>query len=240
MDSKLDMALDDIISKKKGESRGGGSGRRGSRGGGGGARGRGGRGASGKSQLMHFLFLYQFKRESSMGNGRWTHDMFRGGDSGLLPPPPLMGMGTFKLNINNLDFGVTDSDIRELFQEFGDMQSAAVHYDRSGRSLGSAQVIFGRQSDAVKAMKQYNGVHLDGRPMKIYIEGLGLDSSFASRGGGVSRPMSNRLDQRSRGSRPGGRGRGGRGRQPEKAKLKTAEELDAELDSYLCEAKKAK
>ncbi|XP_018012667.1 THO complex subunit 4 [Hyalella azteca] len=238
MDSKLDMALDDIISKKKGESRGGGSGRRGSRGGGGGARGRGGRGGNFSRPAPYNTGPRQ--PQSSMGNGRWTHDMFRGGDSGLLPPPPLMGMGTFKLNINNLDFGVTDSDIRELFQEFGDMQSAAVHYDRSGRSLGSAQVIFGRQSDAVKAMKQYNGVHLDGRPMKIYIEGLGLDSSFASRGGGVSRPMSNRLDQRSRGSRPGGRGRGGRGRQPEKAKLKTAEELDAELDSYLCEAKKAK
>lgn len=77
-------------------------------------------------------------------NGAWKHDMFEGGKKQLLRGAVngLMNTGSAKLLVSNLDYGVSETDIHELFADFGPLKSASVHYDRSGRSLGKHNIYF--------------------------------------------------------------------------------------------------
>lgn len=125
----------------------------------------------------------------------------------------------------------------ELFTEFGPLRRAAVHYDRSGRSLGTAEVLFEMRSDAVKALHQYNNVPLDGRPMKIQLVGESVTQTtlrpVAARTGGAGRQGNFRQNfgQRGRGRGRGRGGRGGRGGNAGRSNM-TREQLDAQLDAY--------
>jgi THO complex subunit 4 len=111
----------------------------------------------------------------------WQHDKFadvgaRGGAGGRVSA---IETGT-KLFITNLDFGVSSEDIKELFSELGDLKRCSIHYDRSGRSKGTAEVIFARRGDANAALKKYNNVQLDGKPMKIEILGTNIPTAPAA------------------------------------------------------------
>merc|ERR1719210_2546977 len=148
---KIDMSLDDIIAKNKKGGGGGGRGGGGARGGGarrggGGGRQGGGGGARGNQFRSRSRSAGRNSYTRGDPDGQWDHDMYSGGGGGG-GGMRTTGISTSgKLIISNLDFGVSDSDIHELFSEFGDLKVATVHYDRSGRSLGTAEVSFDRRA----------------------------------------------------------------------------------------------
>ena len=72
-----------------------------------------------------------------------------------------------KLHILNLDFEVTDTDIRHHFSAFGKIQHSCVHYDALERSYGTAEVVYHSRDDALNAVKQCNGAPFYGRLMKL-------------------------------------------------------------------------
>ena len=45
---------------------------------------------------------------------------------------------------------------------------------------GTAEVVFARRADAVAAVKKYNNVQLDGKPMKIEIVGTNTPTTAAA------------------------------------------------------------
>ncbi|CAG2162768.1 unnamed protein product [Oppiella nova] len=265
MAEKIDMSLDDIIKRDKistgrkrgstGRGRGGGGGpQRGAQRQSGGGGGGGGPQRNLRNRNNRSL---PYSRPNQMPD-KWQHDLF---DTGLKSrsnqTKTAANANNSHLMVSNLEFGVTDADIQELFAEFGNLRKAAIHYDRSGRSLGTADVIFDRKADAMKAMNQYNGVPLDGRPMKIQLMVGSEQTATASNiGSRIGVPVGNRNQSRgggrggtsggsrgfrggASGARGGGarrgglRGRGGsRGGGQNQKKVPTAEELDAELDAY--------
>ncbi|XP_058099115.1 THO complex subunit 4A-like [Magnolia sinica] len=245
MSSALDMSLDDLIKNNK-RSGGNSSNSRG--------RGRGsGPGPARRTpnRSANRSTPYSMGKLVQAPESAWQHDMYADQVAASAVPAvraSAIETGT-KLYISNLDYGVSNEDIKELFSEVGDLKRYSIHYDRSGRSKGTAEVVFSRRADAAAAFKRYNNVQLDGKPMKIEIVGTNIVTPAAipqvangSSGNPTSIARSGLQGRgvsmgRPRGGGGGGRGfsRGGRGQGRGRGEQKTAEDLDAELEKYHAE-----
>ena len=68
-----------------------------------------------------------------------------------------------KLYVGNLTFGVTDADLRKMFEAHGTVGSAQVIMDRdTGRSKGFGFVEMGSDQEAQAAITAMNGKVLTG------------------------------------------------------------------------------
>ena len=72
--------------------------------------------------------------------------------------------------VSNLNFKVTDETLRQLFEEYGDVLSAAVIKDRTTRlSKGFGFVEMYSDKDGEEAIKQLDQKHFHGKVLHVSV-----------------------------------------------------------------------
>lgn len=76
-------------------------------------------------------------------------------------------MGT-KLYVGNLSFNTTETDLQDMFAEAGPVQEVTLMQDKfTGKSRGFAFVTMTSEQDAQKAIADFNGKTVEGRPLTV-------------------------------------------------------------------------
>lgn len=117
--------------------------------------------------------------------------------------------------ISNLSFDVNDSDLRELFEEYGAVSSAKVITDKfSGKSRGFGFVEMNSEEEGQKAIEELNQAEYDGKVINVSVAKPREDRpdrkrSFGGGGGGGNRGGGGGGFGGNRGGSGGGGGFGG-------------------------------
>ncbi|EON61514.1 hypothetical protein W97_00729 [Coniosporium apollinis CBS 100218] len=125
----------------------------------------------------------------------------------------------------------------------GPVKKVLLTYGPNGQSRGVATIIFSKSSDAAKAAQQLNGIKVDNRPMKIEVvlgakdvpppaPAKGLNERISQPKPAAKAQPKPATATKATASKAATRGRARRGRNAGRAKPKTAEELDAEMQDY--------
>lgn len=72
-----------------------------------------------------------------------------------------------KLYVGNLSYQADEDSLREAFEAFGEVMSAKIIKDESGRSKGFGFVEMSGDEDAEKAINSLNGTALQGRNIVV-------------------------------------------------------------------------
>lgn len=143
-----------------------------------------------------------------------------------------------RILVSNLHHEVTRDDLVELFDRVAAVKDVKMHYDRAGRSNGTAHVFFARRRDALLAADRFHHVPLDGYPMQIELvssASSGSSGSHSARPYASPRPHSQAYAPHHGARRPAPRASFADRRRERSPRRTPAEAhtLDAELDSYM-------
>ncbi|KAI9841800.1 MAG: hypothetical protein M1837_000394 [Sclerophora amabilis] len=166
---------------------------------------------------------------------------------GSIPTGPAAGTGDSKIIVSNLPTDVNEGQIKEYFtKSVGPVKKVLVTYGPNGVSRGVATIIFNKADAANKALKECNGLLVDGRGIKVEVV---LDATRAP-APVPARTLSERVAQPKAQPKPAtakkattngtagkatrGRGvRGARSARGARSQPKSVEQLDAEMDDYM-------
>ena len=96
-----------------------------------------------------------------------------------------------KLFIGGLAFATSSEQLRELFAQAGEVQSATVVTDRdTGQSRGFGFVEMASAEEAAQAVKLLNGKSVDGRTLKVEVANSPQRGAGGGGGGGGFRGRS--------------------------------------------------
>ncbi|EON62304.1 hypothetical protein W97_01525 [Coniosporium apollinis CBS 100218] len=82
------------------------------------------------------------------------------------------GVPFHRLYVGNIHFSITESDLQNVFEPFGELEFVQLQKEEQGRSRGYGFVQFRDPNSAKEALEKMNGFDLAGRPIRV---GLGND-----------------------------------------------------------------
>ncbi|WP_372775858.1 RNA recognition motif domain-containing protein [Mangrovibacterium sp.] len=70
--------------------------------------------------------------------------------------------------VGNLNYNITEDDLREIFEEYGELSSVKLISDKfTGKSKGFGFVEMADDAEAKKAIEELNGAEVEGRTMVV-------------------------------------------------------------------------
>jgi len=70
--------------------------------------------------------------------------------------------------VGNLDYGIQESELEQLFQEYGEVASVKIIKDKyTGKAKGFGFIEMPDEGEATTAIEELNGRDVNGRQMKV-------------------------------------------------------------------------
>ncbi|KAL6752334.1 hypothetical protein V8C86DRAFT_2757034 [Haematococcus lacustris] len=95
----------------------------------------------------------------------------RGAGRGRGPPPERTGESSgLQVVVRGIPWSYNWKELKDMFEEIGDVERADVVFGEDGRSRGYGTVRFTNEEAVARAITRFNEQEWDGRPLKVFVD----------------------------------------------------------------------